>query len=377
MIKLVVWIFFTLLFIIDLQGQCLENNHSTHLKDQWESCTTSLSPNSANGTGHWIQYDFGESYTLSTSHVWNYNVMGATNKGFNSVKIEHSINGTNWTTLGTYTWPQASGNQNYAGFPGPDFGSITARYVLVTALSNHGGTCSGLAELKIDLIACDAMTNVATLKANIWLEGFYKPNLQAMQSTLLPSNLLPMAQPFNSDPYFYLGDETLSYTMDVVDWILLELRSAADPTQIVAKRAGLLLADGTIVDQFGKPCISFNYTPAGTYYIAVRPRTNLSVISASPVTLPNLVSYDFTIPANVAGNEQLKQLPNGVYVAYAGDYDRNVVINAADYNLWKSDSAATLQYLTIDGDGNGVVNSIDYNLWYANRSKVGNTWLME
>ena len=56
MIKLVVWIFFTLLFIIDLQGQCLENNHSTHLKDQWESCTTSLSPNSANGTGHWIQF---------------------------------------------------------------------------------------------------------------------------------------------------------------------------------------------------------------------------------------------------------------------------------------------------------------------------------
>ena len=62
---------------------------------------------------------------------------------------------------------------------------------------------------------------------------------------------------------------------------------------------------------------------------------------------------------------------NGILCLYAGDYDGTGIINAIDFNTWKSDGAAINQYLPIDGDGNGIINASDYNLWINNRSKVG------
>ena len=70
-----------------------------------------------------------------------------------NVIIDYSTNGSDWTQLGTYTWPQASGAPfSYYGFQGPDFNTISARYVLITATSNYGDTYSyGLAEVKFNI----------------------------------------------------------------------------------------------------------------------------------------------------------------------------------------------------------------------------------
>ena len=58
------------------------------------------------------------------------------------------------------------------------------------------------------------------------------------------------------------------------------------------------------------------------------------------------------------------------YTLFSGDFDSNGVINALDYNLWRSDNAAVNIYVPYDADANGVVNNLDYNLWYKNRSKT-------
>lgn len=124
------------------------NDHSNNEKDAWLSCNTSPNPNFTRGNTHWIQYDFGDLKTFTETHVWNYNASGETGKGFRSVVIDYSDDGTNWTHFGTYEWAQAPGTNGYGGFVGPNFNNLVARYILVTGLTNwEGSTCRGLSEM--------------------------------------------------------------------------------------------------------------------------------------------------------------------------------------------------------------------------------------
>lgn len=49
-----------------------------------------------------------------------------------------------------------------------------------------------------------------------------------------------------------------------------------------------------------------------------------------------------------------------------GDYNRNGVVDAADYTLWRDSLRQTGAGLAADGDGNGVVDQQDYDIWAAN-----------
>lgn len=125
----------------------------------WESCNTAPNPNPARGgSQHWIRYDLGEVYRLRDTRIWNYNVLNQTNKGFKTVVVDYSLDGTNWQQLGgTYTWPQAPGINEYVGFLGPNFNNLKARYVLFTATENHGnGTCAGISKVTLNGLPCRA-----------------------------------------------------------------------------------------------------------------------------------------------------------------------------------------------------------------------------
>ena len=115
------------------------DSHSNSPNDAWTSCAPQQSPNSSRGAGHWIQYDFGQTYTLNNSQVWNYNADGATGQGFQNVVIDYSLDGYNWTELGTYNWAQATGSSSYDGFMFSDLNGVVARYLLITAVDNFDG----------------------------------------------------------------------------------------------------------------------------------------------------------------------------------------------------------------------------------------------
>lgn len=132
-------------------AQCFLDRHNTTWHESWASCEVSDSPNPDRSASHWILYNFGDLYRLAESHVWNYNVHGQTDWGMNEVWIDYSFDGITWQTLGAYSFPQATGINHYEGFTGPDFDGVVAQFVLITAQTNHGGTCVGLSELKIDI----------------------------------------------------------------------------------------------------------------------------------------------------------------------------------------------------------------------------------
>jgi len=150
-----------------LTGQAYPDRHSTGLNDGWLSCTPSSNPNPARGTSHWIMYNLGDTYALTSSTVWNFNtperinsynneswsiqppLAGKLEDGLRDVLIDLSTDGVTWKEHGRFTIPKAPGSSFYQGVAGPDFNGKTARYVLITATSNHGGSCYGLGEFRI------------------------------------------------------------------------------------------------------------------------------------------------------------------------------------------------------------------------------------
>ncbi len=130
------------------------NEVSNRADDAWLSCTPlSDAPNAERNGQHWIQYDFGNAYNLGTTQVWNYNADGAVAAGFQQVVIDYSTDGIHWQELGTYNWDLATGNANYAGFEGPDFSNISARYVLISSLDDPN-SCRGISKISFNAVSC-------------------------------------------------------------------------------------------------------------------------------------------------------------------------------------------------------------------------------
>ncbi len=135
---------------------------SNKASDSWLSCQASPSPYIAEFSGtdyHWIHYDLGDEYMLGQTHVWNYNVVGSTNLGFGNVAVHYSIDGSEWFFLGFYEWARATGNNSYSGFNGPDFGQVSARFVLFTDVIPTS-ECRGISKITFDVEFCQERGNV-------------------------------------------------------------------------------------------------------------------------------------------------------------------------------------------------------------------------
>jgi len=147
------------------QQNCYENKHSNLQDDSWLSCSTSVNPNSARGNSHWILYDLGYTYSITSTHFWNYNVSGQLGYGIKDLYIDYSVDGNSWTYATTFQLSQATGNNNYSGEIGPDLGGLNARYILITASNSWGtGNCIGLSEVRFNLgQQCTTMAEIIGL----------------------------------------------------------------------------------------------------------------------------------------------------------------------------------------------------------------------
>jgi hypothetical protein len=187
-------------------------------------------------------------------------------------------------------------------------------------------------------------------------------------TSVLAGNAL--TQPYSGAPWGYTGTETVDSTFfdtytNVVDWLLVELRDAAD-SNVVAQSAVFLLADGTVIDTAGTATASFSVEPAA-YFVAIRHRNHADVRSLNPIDLSGgSGTWDIRLSsASVYGGTTAVKNLSGSYVLYAGDPTADNVINATDINVI---SAQFFQngYLTGDADLSGAVNASDINYLSAN-----------
>jgi hypothetical protein len=147
------------------------------------------------------------------------------------------------------------------------------------------------------------------------------------------------------------------FPSDVVDLIDVELHTpGAYGTSVMVIEDLELKQDGTVNFML--------LAEGGNYYITIRHRNHLETVSASPVSFSTFeVNYDFTTAASQAYGNNLRQLAVGVYGIYAGDVNRDGVVNFLDFSAALDDTRDGLKgYISNDINGDGIVDFLDFSI---------------
>jgi hypothetical protein len=158
---------------------------------------------------------------------------------------------------------------------------------------------------------------------------------------------------------------------------LFELRDAtsaveAVPSTIVARQAGLLLKDGSIVATDGSSPLLFETTVLNNLFAVVHHRNHLAIMSANALTFNgDNYTYDFTTASGQAyGIGAQKLLSENLWGMMSGDCDANGIIEDEDMEPgWEVD-AGKAGYLPADMNLDQQVDNKDKNIyWLPNNGK--------
>lgn len=155
-----------------------------------------------------------------------------------------------------------------------------------------------------------------------------------MNDDLRDQNLLPNTSPYadgvavDGSPFTTTGNDA------IVDWVWVELRDANDNTQVVSAQSALLQRDGDVVYVDGVGDLKFVVDSSADYYVVIKHRNHLGVMSADPITLSQTTTtVDFTDSSfSTYGNHAQVVLASGSMALWAGDAkgDRQVKFSGAD-----------------------------------------------
>ncbi|MFU8844227.1 MAG: GDSL-type esterase/lipase family protein [Bacteroidales bacterium] len=197
----------------------------------------------------------------------------------------------------------------------------------------------------------------------VYLEGAYDG--AGMDAGL--TQLIPLNQPFNSDPWNYNGEESVdSIPAGIVDWVLVELRDTlsvedADETTVIQRKACFLNSSGQVMNLDGSPLVRFTTKIKDSLFVVVRHRNHLPVISAVPL-VKNLGTYSYDFSASVSaygGINAQKDLGNGIFGMIAGDMNGDGVIDSLDKTgIWDLE-AGIFGYSHADLNFDGQVDNRD------------------
>ncbi len=225
--------------------------------------------------------------------------------------------------------------------------------------------------------------------ARVYLQGAYAGS-GGMSTGLI--DVLPRRQPYNVAPWNYPATTTVPHvgegsglsgvTSTIVDWVLVELRTGANVGAILesaptpgGRATGLLLRDGriaginedaaTAADALFLDGVRFEteLPEGGQVYVLVHHRNHLSVISANalaPGSEGCTAGYcvDFRFAQSHGGRQA--EVGQGTYAMFAGDVDRNGVIDERDETLIRVHNLRSLgagAYRDPDAAGNYAVDA--------------------
>jgi len=277
---------------------------------------------------------------------------------------------------------QANGDVEYT--PAPGFvGTITFSYqVCDDGVPTECTTAEVVVNVTLDCIE---------LQLFAWLEGPYNPAIFEMNNSLnvvrsiLPgqtpvSNLVnptPPGQPYNIAPWNYTGTEGANWTdadyvTDMVDWVLVSIRTDVAKSTEIAQTAGVINTDGSIT--FPDRCAFSPMLGVDSVYAMIEHRNHMGIMTPEPVEIVNgVLTYDFRTSNSFRDLTSFgqKQLPTGEWAMYGGDCNQTADstsydITGADKSLWILNNGIFDTYLNTDLNLDGDVNGQDKTLWFEN-----------
>lgn len=216
---------------------------------------------------------------------------------------------------------------------------------------------------------------VPVVNLKVFLEGPYTTN--SMSIYLNSLGLIPLNQPYGASPWNYNGSESVasgffSTHTNIVDWVLIQLRTGISASTTVATRAAFINSDGVVVDLDGVSPVSFFVNSDTEYYVVIEHRNHLSVMSALPFQINESTPlYNFTNAQNKAyGTNSMILLPDGYYGMIAGDANGNGQVQNNDVeSYWKLQNGQS-GYREADFNLNGQVQNNDREtFWKVNNGK--------
>jgi hypothetical protein len=178
-----------------------------------------------------------------------------------------------------------------------------------------------------------------TVNTKVFLQGAMSGS--SMTTTLRNLNVIPVSHPYGGSFWSHTGTESVgTIPAGVTDWVLVELRDAAAPSTVIAKRAAFILSNGNIVDLDGVSPVSFPAIGEGSYYIAVRHRNHLGVRTAAAQYLTSTsLQYNFTTAqaaayqnTGITANAAMKDMGSGVFAMWGGNVFTNTNVRYSGLN---------------------------------------------
>ena len=173
------------------------------------------------------------------------------------------------------------------------------------------------------------------LSARACLEGPYDPSTGLMNDALRSLGTFPLEDPYPGLGYSHTGAGggsllpavlATSGNDAIVDWVVIELRSDAQPAVVLASRSVLLQRDAEIVDPDGISPVAFAIAP-GSYHVAIRHRNHLGAMTTAAIALsPVTTSVDFSTNATITYGSDARKSLSGAFpamVLWSGDVGFN------------------------------------------------------
>lgn len=262
------------------------------------------------------------------------------------------------------SWSAQEGTDYYLAVSQPP---LSAPSNMVLNISEPDGDGDGIGD------ACDVIVDLRVV-----LDGPYDAATGLMDDALRSAGLVPAQEPYTAlgHAHVFGGGEMVAPAVlavtggnAVVDWVVLELRDAVQPSTVVATRSALLQRDGDVVDVDGVSPVGFKAL-AGSYKVAVRHRNHLGCMTAQSHALgpasplidlrdAAVTTYGTAARRPVAGNVPCQALWSGDVtrdgvLRYTGQgNDRDVVLLRIGGVV--PTNTVSGQYLQEDLDLDGIV----------------------